>query len=93
MSPNASGRLQEPAQTLIHDHHDENRSQPTSFTTWLRAQKARPDIVGHLATDIAGDGGWPEPATLQEMHQYLEKFNAIPIVHTALDDAWAEWSS
>jgi uncharacterized protein YozE (UPF0346 family) len=63
----------------------------TSFTGWLRHQRHRTGSVGSLAADMAGDGGWPEPATLAEMHAYLDRYAAPWFVHQALDEAWAEY--
>jgi hypothetical protein len=98
MPENATGRAQGPAQKLIHDHDDGDRHQSSAdggvgpgFTTWLRTQAHRSGSVGSLATDMRGDGGWPELGTLAEYRAYLEQFYAPYYVLEALDVAWFEW--
>jgi hypothetical protein len=91
MSTNATGQPQELAQKRIHDHEDLGHR--TSFTAWLRAQRHRSGSIGSLATDMAGDGGWPEPASLEDLHTYLDQFGSPWFVHHALDEAWKEWTS
>jgi hypothetical protein len=68
-------------------------TRPGPFTDWLRAQRHRSDPVGSLAIDMAGDGGWPETGTLQELQNYLDSFQAPYFVLEALDTAWHEWET
>jgi hypothetical protein len=68
-----------------------NPNGPASFTTWLRRQRHRSGPVGSLATDMAGDGGWPEFGSLQDYVDYLDGFSAPYMVLHALDVAWFEW--
>jgi YozE SAM-like fold len=93
MTRNGEGRPQGPALIREKQHQATNRVPPqgTSFTDWLRRQRHREGSVGSLAADMAGDGGWPEPASLQDLHRYLDRFHAPYFVHDALDVAWLEW--
>jgi hypothetical protein len=61
------------------------------FTDWLKAQRHRSDPVGALSGEMAGDGGWPEPVSYQDAHDFLEGHDAPWFVIAALAVAWSEW--
>jgi len=70
----------------------QTKAQYRSFTTWLRAQRGRNDVVGGLARDVAQDKHWPTRAwTLPRLMSHLKGYGACPGAIGALQQAWAEF--
>ena len=61
------------------------------FTTWLRDQARRDDMIGDLARDMIGDAGWPRPTTERATIWYLHGRGACGGALEAVQRAWCEW--
>lgn len=64
---------------------------PQGFDEWLAQQRTRPDRVGDLARDVAGDKQWPAGAHSEARLNYLVGRDASPDLIEALERAHAEY--
>jgi len=63
-----------------------------SFIMWLVTQRARFDLVGEVATQIARRE-WPESEILLTYRVRLALEDASPLAYRALYLAWVEWEA
>jgi len=61
-----------------------------TFGAWLKAQVNRNDPVGDLARDFVQSPG-SGASSVNGIRRDLERHNAIPAAHDALDEAAREW--
>lgn len=62
-----------------------------AFGRWLLAQKKRDDAIGELAKAAHLDPKFPIDGAVQDVAGRLNKLEADPDMHCALDDAELEW--
>jgi len=61
------------------------------FGRWLIDQKKRDDAVGELAKAACHDPKFPFDGDVREVSARLNKLEADPDMHVALEDAELEW--
>ena len=63
-----------------------------TFNQWLKKQTKRNDPIGDLARDAANDSE-RKPRTLEGWRDHLYDNSACDGAHSALEDAYREWST
>lgn len=61
------------------------------FTTWLKRQQGRDDLIGDLATDVKSDSDRPDFKTYEEWHAHLTRRGACEEAKAVLRLAWHEF--
>ncbi|MFY9350096.1 MAG: hypothetical protein WBL20_14325 [Sphingobium sp.] len=62
-----------------------------NFGRWLLAQQKRDDQIGELAKAAHRDPKYPIDGAVQDVSARLNKLEADPDMHIALEDAELEW--
>ena len=72
--------------------HDRYNKPRPPFGAWLLEQKARTDAIGELARAAAGDAGFPRDGDAKAISARLNRVQADPAMHVALEDAELDWA-
>lgn len=72
-------------------HFKPDTAAKPNFARWLLAQQKRDDQVGELAKAGHRDPRFPIDGGVKEVSARLNKLEADPDMHCALEDAELEW--
>ncbi|SCW56118.1 hypothetical protein SAMN02927924_01362 [Sphingobium faniae] len=77
---------------MKHFKPDATTARP-NFARWLLAQQKRDDQIGELAKAARRDPRFPIEGCVADVGTRLNKLEADPDMHCALEDAELEWLS
>lgn len=72
-------------------HFKPKEQSKLNFSRWLLSQKKRDDAVGELAKAAHRDPKFPIDGSVQDVSARLNKLEADPDMHFALEDAELEY--
>ncbi|PHP19531.1 hypothetical protein CG471_11775 [Sphingobium sp. IP1] len=72
-------------------HFVPEASSRPEFGRWLLSQMKREDAIGELAKAARRDPKFPINGAVKDVASRLNKLDADPDMHCALDDAELEW--
>ncbi|WP_370175459.1 hypothetical protein [Sphingobium abikonense] len=72
-------------------HFVPEAAEKPSFATWLLGQSKREDAIGDLARAAHRDPRYPIDGAVEDVAGRLNKLEADPDMHVALEDAELEW--